>query len=1006
MCTLALFAQGNIRVSGMISDTDGLPLPGVNIAVKGTTTGIVSDGDGKYTIQVPGSAAVLVFSYIGCTTQEIRVGNQTSLDVVMRESSQMLDEVVVVGYGTQKKVNLTGAVASVRVDEKLTSRALTNVSTALSGLAPGLSVSQSTGMAGQDNASLLIRGMGTVNDANPLIVVDGMPDVDINRINMNDIESISVLKDATSSAVYGSRAANGVILVTTKSGKGQEKTHIDFTGSYAVAHPVNAMQFMSDYSRAMTTNQRMQLVGSLPQNTNFKNGTIDQWMALGMIDPIRYPNTDWWDLTIRDGAVQNYNLSATGSNEKSSFYASVGIMDNRGLQIENEYSRYNARFNFDYKVKHNINIGFRFDGNWSNYNQPYSKNGFNDDGTNNQIQYAPAGITPYDPETGNYGIAMAYGEDIGSINLYAMYLTRQDKRNRQEANTSLFGEWEIIKGLSARVDYALNYYNQFEWQSWTPAEGYNFQTGTYNNTLNAQNAPVINTTNTGYKTMLNGRLNYSTVIAEHHSLSLMAAYNEEYWYNRSQAASRNDRLHSSLHEIDAALTSVQSNGGNSDTEGLRSYIARLNYVAYDKYLLELNFRRDGSSKFAPGHQWGFFPSFSAGWRFSEEDFINRHTASWLTSGKLRASYGTLGNNSGVGKYEQQYTLAANNYMINGSIVKGFVSKKLVNLDLTWETTAVTNIGLDLGFLDGRLTTELDYYDRLTSDMNRPSEISSLISGTVTSPRTNIGKLRNRGGEINLNWRDRAGQFNYSIGANASYNRMRLEEWNEYLGKGWIFLDMPYHFVYTYEDTGIAQTWQEIYSNGMNTGSAPGDILRLDINGDGQISGEDKKPYHNYQRDRPTTNFALNGYLEWKGIDLTFLFQGTAGRKTFWLNVLNNVNPGARYSYSWNHYDNTWLWDNREAEWPRMGGNSNREESTFWLDNLAYLRLKNLQLGYNLPRKWLQKVGLDHFRIYGSAENLLTLTKYRGLDPEITGDGYANAVYPLVKSFSIGINIGL
>jgi TonB-linked SusC/RagA family outer membrane protein len=706
---------------------------------------------------------------------------------------------------------------------------------------------------------------------------------------------------------------------------------------------------------------------------------------------------------MRNGGIQNYNVSASGSSDKANFYASVGIMDEKGLQIHNDFTRYNARFNFDYKVRNNVTVGVRFDGNWSKYLYPHNEIGFSDT-RSNQIQYAIAGITPYDPETGRYGGTMAYGED-NAANLLAYYDNMQYHIDRQEANSSFYGIWEIFKGLTARVDYALNYYNQFSWVAFTPYSLYNFQTDELRTTEVADNAAVENTTNTGYKTLLNGQLNYHKLIAGHHDLSLMFAYSEEYWYARSQFASRNDRLHPSLHEIDAALTTTQSNGGNSYAEGLRSYISRINYVAYDKYLLEVNFRSDGSSKFAEGHRWGFFPSAALGWRFSEENFMKGFTGSWLTGGKLRVSYGTLGNNSGVGRYEQKYTLATANYMINGSSVKGFTNQKLVNAALSWETTAVTNTGLDISFLNGRLGAELDYYDRLTTGMIQSSDMSFMISGAYTSaPRTNVGNLRNRGVEANITWRDNVGNLNYSVGVNASYNRTNLEKWNQYLGRGTVFLNMPYNFVYSYEDIGLAQSWQDVYNNGINNSSAPGDVVYLDLNGDGILSAEDRKAYPNVQYDRPTTNFALNGYLEWKGIDFTFLFQGATGRKDFWLNVYNNLSPGPRYAANEGHWDNPWSWDNRDSSWPRLGGNNNSLESTYWLDNLTYLRLKNLQLGYNLPQKWMRKIKIDRFRIYGTAENLLTLThNYRGLDPEITGN--RNAAYPLVKSYSIGINIG-
>ncbi len=997
--------QQKVYVKGVVKDEKGNTLPGVTIVVKGTSKVAITDMNGNYSIQVSANDKVLIFSFIGMKKQEALIEKQSVINVTLYSETSTLDEVVIVGYGSQKKVNLTGAVSAVKIDDKLASRALTNVSAGMSGLVPGLAVTQSSGMAGNDDASMVIRGLGTVNNANPLVVVDGMPDVDINRVNMNDIESVSVLKDAASSAIYGSRAANGVILITTKSGKGMGKPVINFTASTSTEVPTKAYSFMADYPRSLTLEQRLAAVNTLPANQTFKNGTIDQWMALGMINPLQYPNTDWWSLIMRNGQVHNYNLSASGSNDKSNFFISVGIMNQKGLQINNDYDRYNARFNYDYKLRSNMNVGVRFDGNWSKYVYALA-NGFTDSDEKNtagyDMQYAIAGITPYDPVTGYYGGVMAYNEDAQAYNPYTVYVNNLNRQNRQEANTSFYWDWTPIKGLTAKVDYALNYYNQFMYNANMPNTAYNFQTNSFGSRVYVgANAGVGNYTNTGYKTMLTGQLNYHTKFGKYHDFSAMAVYSEEYWYDRYQGASRNDRLSPTLHEIDAALTDILSNGGNSSTEGLRSYIGRLNYVAYDKYLLETTFRYDGSSKFLSGNQFGFFPSVALGWRFTEENFIKQYTKSWLSSGKLRVSYGSLGNNSGVGRYEQQETLSAYNYYLANATAKGLVNQKMVNPNLSWEETKVANIGLDLGFLNGRLTAEIDYYDRLTTGMNRPSSMSILLTGAYTAPRQNIGNLRNRGIEGNFTWRDKAGDFNYSANLNISYNKTKLEKWNEFLSRGYTFLNMPYHFLYTYEDTGIAQTWQDVY-NATPQGASPGDILYKDLNGDGKIDDNDKKAYPNIQRDRPTTNFAFNASVAWKGIDLTVLLQGAAGRKDYWINNYNSVNfTTQRYAATWSHWTNPWSVENRDGSWPRLGGNNNRLESTFWLDDLSYLRFKNVQLGYTLPSKWLHKLGVSAIRIYGSAENLFTITKFRGLDPEQTGN--KSDMYPLNKSYTVGIN---
>lgn len=1002
LCYIPIFGQIS-NVSGKVFDKNKNPLIGVTVTVKGQTKGTITDLNGTYTLQSIDGNSTLIFSYVGFKGQEIKIENRKNIDVILEDSSIELNQVVVVGYGTQKKVNLTGAVSSVKVDEQISGRSIASTSTALQGLVPGLSVTQNSGMAGNNSSTLLIRGLGTINNANPLIVVDDMPDVDINRVNMNDIESITVLKDATASSVYGSRAANGVILIKTKSGKGKEKTKITFSGTYGWESPTKSYDFLSNYPKALTLAQTAKSPTDNTQaNQYYKNGTIDQWLALGLIDPVKYPNTDWWNIIMRTGSIQNYNVSASGGSDKSNFYSSVGYMKQKGLQINNDYDRYNIRFNSDNKITKNVNTGFRFDG--SSSNSVYAlDNGFTSSAFNDMYT-AIAGITPYDANKNVYGGVMAYGEDPMAYNPLEYFTNHLKKVNRQEANGAFYLDWEPIKGLIARIDYGLNYYNQFYKDADIPSKAYNFQTNDYGSRVYvADNAGVTNKTNTGYKTLLNARLNYHKLFEGGHDLSAMFVYSEEYWYDRYQMSYRESRLNPSLSEIDAALTTTQSTAGNSSSEGLRSYIARLNYTAFDKYLLEANCRVDGSSKFQPGHQFGIFPSVALGWRFTQENFIKKFTDSWLTYGKVRVSYGSLGNNSSVGRYEQQEVLTSSPYILNGSISNGYVYQKMLNPNLTWESTNVLNTGFDLAFINGKLTTELDYYDRLTTDMIQQSQMSILLTGAYTAPRTNIGSMRNRGVEANITWRDKISDFTYSVNFNVSYNQSTLEKWAEFLDKGSIYVNMPYYFLYTYKANGIAQTFTDTY-NVASQGIAPGDVIRVDVNGDGKIDVNDKVAYQNYQTNMPTTNFGLNLQMGWKGFDLSTLLQGATGRKDFWLNNYNNVNPQAqRYAYTNEHWENPWSWDNRESEWPRLGGaKTNPTETTFWLQDMSYLRLKNIMLGYTLPKNFSQKFGIDNFRIYGSAENVLTLTNYQGLDPEKAGS--KSDMYPISKSFSIGLNV--
>jgi TonB-dependent starch-binding outer membrane protein SusC len=991
-------------VSGRVTDDQDYPIPGVTVLFEGTQVGVITDIDGRYSIVKPDNATILIFSFIGMRDERVELTGREVVNIAMKSEFLGLEEVVVIGYGTISKVNLTGSVAAVKVDEGLSSRSVTNVSSAMSGLLPGLEVIQNSGMAGKDGADLKIRGLGSLNNSNPLIVVDGMPDVDINRLNMNDIESVSVLKDAASAAIYGSRAANGVILITTKSGKGQDQSKFSYSGSYATVVPTRISNFMSDYAKALTIMQQETMPGK-DRQSSYKDGTIDEWMAMGMIDPIRFPGTDWWDELTRKGVIQNHNISFSGGDDKTNFFISGGMMDNKGIMENNDFARYNFRMNYEYKLKRNMNVGARISGNSTKWAYVFD-DGFTESG-NSEIFTSIAGVYPYDPATGRFGGAMAYGEDPQISNMKVKVLNQLTHQNRQEANGIFFVDWSPVRGLTAKAEAAINYYNQFAYEAPVPTGlAYNFQRGVdLDRAFVGDNAGIKNQTRTGYKTLVNYQLRYERSLFGNHNLSALVVYSEEYWYNRRQDAFRSDRIHPSLKEIDAALkTDSQSNGGSSDEEGLNSIVGRLNYTIKDRYMLEVNSRYDGSSRFYEGYQYGFFPSVSAAWRFTEEGFLNPLLGSWLTLGKLRASYGSLGNNSGVGLYEQKEVLATTNYMVDGKVVKGFVNKKMINRNFSWETTTVLNIGLDLGFFNNKLTVEADYYNRLTTGMIAQSELSNHLTGAYDAPRINNGDLRNKGVELNVNWQDRiSSDLRYSVNFNVSHNQNKLEKYNELLLRGWRFLDMPWEFLYTYENTGIVQTWDEIY-NSTPQGASPGDILRKDLNGDGRIDGKDQKAYPNIQRQRPTTFFALNTSISYKGFDLAVLLQGSAGRKDFFLNPANQVSfPDTKYAVSEWHGTNPWNLDRREGIWPRLGGyGTNQSEGTFWLDNMAFLRLKNLQLGYALPKSLLTKAGVSNLRFYISTENLFTFTNYRGLDPEKTGR--REDIYPINKSYTFGINL--
>ena len=1000
-----LFAQNGVTIQGQVLDaTFQEPLIGVSIMEKGTSNGAITDFDGRYSLKVSPGATV-VFSYIGYVTQELSA-DKSSGTIQLKEDSKALDEVVVIGYGSQKKVNLTGAVSAVKIDEAIASRSITNVSSGLGGLIPGLVVSQSTGFAGANEASLKVRGVGTINNSDPLIVVDGMPDVDINRINMNDIESISVLKDAASSAVYGSRAANGVILITTKNGVGSTKAKVSYTGSIAFSEPTDFYDYFADYSRAMTMHMRAAGAGNTSQK--FRQGTVEQWMSMSLVDPILFPNTDQYDAMFRTGKIQNHTVSASGGSDKMNFYLSIGIMDEEGLQIHNDYKRYNMRLNLDYKIRDNFKVGMRTDGSWSDNATPRG-NGLENAG----LKYAVSGVLNKHPETGQYGGAMAYNESNSAGNVLAEYEAYRTTKERKEFNGNAFAEWEPLKGLKLNVSYLLSYYNQFTKSIQDPISQINFQQNAEVRVMPDNGGDGLSNTNLeGHKTLFQGRINYDREIFPGHNLSVLFVASEEYWFKREFSAWRKDRLHPSLEELDAASAAQQTNWGRSQSEGLRSFVGRVNYNLYDKYLIDLNFRSDGSSRFAKGNQWGFFPSAAVGWRISEEAFF-APLKSVVNSAKIRASLGTLGNNTfGInetfaGRYDQKNTMKTTNYIINGETAQGFSVYKMINKDLSWESTRVLNIGLDLSLFDNRLTAELDWYDRLTTDMIRPSTISDILGG-YSAPNVNIADLRNRGIELNLTWRSNIGKFDYSINVNGSYNKNKIEKWGDPLGKEWTAVDMPYHFLYVFEAyPGLAQSWSDIY-NAPYQGNylAPGDILRKDLNGDGKIDDEDKRAWENRYRESPLGQYGFTLSGAYKGFDFQALFQGSYGRWDVWLDDFNNVDiPADRYAFQKDHWTDTWSLDNRGASMPRLvtkgSGGNNRSESTYWAEQTSYLRLKNLQFGYSIPTSLLNKLSLGRARVFVSGENLLTITNWKGVDPEKNHD---KDIYPLVRTYSFGLNV--
>lgn len=770
--------QQSITVKGKVTDNTGEPLPGVSIILKGTTTGVMTDIDGNYSINVPNNNAVLVISYVGFVPQEHNVGNNVTLDVVLLEQSTDLDEVVVVGYGVQKKINLSGSVASVD-SKKLENRAVTNLATSIAGLAPGVRVTQTSGNPGSEGVNISFRGVTSLNGNSPLILVDGVV-ADMNVIDNDDIESINFLKDAASAAIYGSRAAAGVILVTTKKGK-KEKPRVTISSMLSRAEPISDIKFMSNMVDYMTYHN----VGAINTGAStlfYAQDRIDEWAAANAdpngiyTDPttgnqipnwLAYPNTDWSQILFEGYNYHKHNASVSGGTETSTYLLSLGYQNNPGSLVNTGLERYNVRANVETKIADIITFG----------TQTYATKEFKEPGntSNTYLLQAYPGMNPI--YQGKYGAS----EDpmMTSMNNILRSAAATGGRNDyMRINTTWYANAKIWNGLSAEAKFNYSEYNRADKTYTRNLPSYRFRLGTGPEGI-VENAPnIANSTSSryhyksySYTTDLILRYNKSF---GNHDIGAFIGH-EQYYYNSSGfSATKKGLLDWGITDITSA-SEMQSIGGDAETDyAMLSVFGRLNYAYKNRYMFEMNLRSDASSRFAPGKRGHVFPSLSLAWRPSEEDFFSP-VLPYINSLKLRASYGVLGNTVS-GNYDWQETYAQTKGVFGGQISNGLVLSQLPNYAMSWESTATYNLGVDATFLKNRLSLELDLYNRKTTDMLLETQIP-LTMGNVSAPMSNQGELTNKGIDINLNWNDRIGKdFRYSVGFNMNYNKNEITKY--------------------------------------------------------------------------------------------------------------------------------------------------------------------------------------------------------------------------------------
>lgn len=978
-------------VSGFVTDDTGAALPGVNIVIVGTSTGTQTDFDGNYSISAS-SGDVLSFSYLGMETVTITVGNSNTINVQLKaDKSNILDEVVVVGYGTQKKVNLTGSLSTVKADE-IADRPITSASQALSGLAAGVSVSQRSGRPGGDDAVIRIRGVGTLGDANALVLIDGLAG-SLNNVNPSDIESITVLKDAASTSIYGSRAANGVILVTTKKGKeGKLSVVFDFYGGMQQAtkltdYVTNSADMMELYNLAIHNEDPTAQPGfTQGQISEFRNGT----------DPYIYPNTNWNDLMYSSAAIQSYNLRVGGGNENTRYSFSLGYLDQEGVLLGTSAQQYSVRLNLDSQVSKKFSYSVNISGRHDDVDESVVGSGTLTGWVNRAKPY----YTPY-LEDGRYG-----GTWIGNASQNSLAGALEGKNHIGEDNVvlNMSAVYEFFPGFKYKGTAGVS--KRHELQKIFRPEIYVYNPKTLEGnvqgfggaSLSAYNDYIEDTDLTFISTFT-----YDKTFAENHNISLLAGFQQETSKFNFFSASKAGIPSNALQEIDAGAVDPTASGYLVEF-GLQSYFGRASYNYKEKYLFEANFRYDGSSNFGPGNKWGFFPSVSAGWNISKEDFLK--DSEIINSLKLRASWGQLGNQAiAPNQYSATYSLGQG-YSYGGALNGGAAQTKLPNEDVTWETSTQTDIGVDLTAWDGKLNLVVDYFDKLTEDILRPINISSVIGG-LAPPTVNLASVKNTGFEIAVNHKNKIGDFSYGIGFNITKidNEVTVIPTTSYSGYTRIAEGSPIDEFYMIKMIGIFQDEADVIAHGAQPTAKPGDVKFEDFDNNGIIDGDDRQAVGS---SIPDLTYGITLDAGYKGFDFAMLFQGVSGIEAITEHEQKPFFNGAGIPTFWQ--ENAWTAENPNNSYPRLTRSSNYmtngwRDSSFLLEDASFFRIKNIQLGYSFSEEVLKKLRMDRLRLYINAQNPYTKTDYRGLDPEKNVTA-GRGSYSNVSIYSFGINISL
>ena len=974
---MCMFAQ-QITVQGIVKDQTGEMVIVASVMEKGTTNGTITGIDGDFSLNMSPNGT-LVVSFVGYKTQEVQVKGQKQLQVVLSEDAEMLDEVVVIGYGTMKKSDLTGAVSSIG-NKDIKDSPVSNLGQAIQGKISGVQIVDA-GKPG-DNVSIKIRGLGSINNCDPLVVIDGVPtDLGLSSLNMADVERLDVLKDASATAIYGSRGANGVVMITTKRGT-EGKGKLAVSANYSFQNATNVPSLLNAAQYAELSNDMMVNSGRNP-NPEWANP-----YELGA-------GTDWVDELLRTGVMQNYTVSYSGGNEKSHYYVSGGFLDQSGIVKSVNYRRFTFQSNSDAQVlkwlKFSNNITFSAD---------TKKSGSYNIG--DALKALP--IYPVKNEDGSWsgpdGNSEWYGSTRNPIGPTELNKSQTDGYNFLANLTAelTFTKWLKFKstfGYDAKFWFIDNFTPKYNWKP-TPTE----ETSRYKSD------------NKSFTYLWDNYFLFDHTFAEKHRVGLMAGMSAQWNTNDYLNAQKNVFMFDNVHEMDNG-EEMYAIGGNETEWALLSYMARVNYSYEDRYLLTATIRRDGSSRFGKKHRWGTFPSVSVAWRASQEKWFPKND--YINDLKVRAGYGVTGSQASVGNYSYlaSYNTSVYPFGISSGNQTALVSSTLANPYIHWEEVAQTNIGFDASLFNSRVMFSFDAYLKETRDMLVKASIP-ITSGfeDTTTTYTNAGKVRNQGIEMSLHTINLTGELGWETNVTATYNKNKIKDLNSdvpyyinQINNSYVTMlakDYPINVFYGYVTDGIFQNQSEVNTHAVQPGAEPGDIRFRDLNNDGVINDSDRTVIGN---PNPSWLFSMSNSLSYKGFELSVFLQGIAGNKIYNANNIDNTGMAAAYNQTTDVLKR-WQGEGTSNSMPRAvfgDPNQNTRVSDRFVENGSYLRLKNITLSYTFPKQWLQKAQIENARLSLSCENVATITGYSGFDPEVGINGIDQNRYPISRTFSLGLN---